>query len=222
MKKSLCAGLLLAGMMLLTVIPAVAQHECDTIPANTIQTATDASGVLHQIECWNPATGKVTFPSQSSGSGVTSFNTRTGAVTPANGDYTCSQVTGCSLAVLAQINFVNQTGTFGESIYTPTSAGMYKVSLYLAQSGGGCTSVGSGSVAVTLSYTDDVGSVSAAPFQTMALTTTVPNNTITANPSLSELSLYSASGSAISFAVTFTQCATGSTTYNIHMTVTPG
>ncbi len=40
---------------------------------------------------------------------VTSFNTRTGAVTPQTGDYTCAQVTGCGLT----FNTVGQGGFIG-------------------------------------------------------------------------------------------------------------
>lgn len=86
MRKALSAGLLLAGMMLLTM-PAIAQHECDTIPANVLQTATDSHGVVHQIECWNAATGQTSFPRSGGSGGVTSVFTRTGAVVAAAGDY---------------------------------------------------------------------------------------------------------------------------------------
>jgi len=89
-------------ILLALASPAFAQHECDTIPANTLLTAVDSSGIVHQVECWNALTGELTFPLTPAGGSVTSVFGRTGAVVAASGDYTCSQVTNCP------------TGTSGE------------------------------------------------------------------------------------------------------------
>jgi hypothetical protein len=94
MKISRSTGFLITALVLLTV-PAIAQHECDTIPAQTLQTARDAAGVVHQIECWNPVTGHTTFPLTPSSGGVTSVFGRTGAVVGAANDY--SSITGLNL-----------------------------------------------------------------------------------------------------------------------------
>lgn len=50
-------------ILLLFALPAFAQHECDNIPANVLQTAVDANGVVHQIECWTPQLQQTIFPS---------------------------------------------------------------------------------------------------------------------------------------------------------------
>jgi hypothetical protein len=93
MNKLRSTGLLLSLVVLLGSI-AVAQHECDVIPAQVLNVARDSTGVLHQIECWNAATAQVVFPSLSPTAGVTSFNTRTGAVVPALNDYSFSLLSG--------------------------------------------------------------------------------------------------------------------------------
>jgi len=86
MKPTLKTGFLIALAGTILVPFAVAQHECDVIPANTLQTAVDSSGVNHQIECWNAATAQVIFPLSPS-AGVTSVFGRSGAVVAVKTDY---------------------------------------------------------------------------------------------------------------------------------------
>jgi hypothetical protein len=69
----------------------------------------------------NPLTG-VLSAGISATTGVTSFNTRTGAVTPANGDYTASQVTNAVTTDSAQDISGAKKFTVGQTVSTATPA----------------------------------------------------------------------------------------------------
>ena len=75
----------------------------------------------NQVLTWN---GSAWTPTTAAGGGVTSFNTRTGAVVPANADYLAVASGGLTGAVQAT-RYVGGT-TNGAPVYSEVSAGAEK------------------------------------------------------------------------------------------------
>lgn len=84
----------------------------------------------------------------SSTAGVTSFNSRTGAVTPASGDYTCADVTNCPTAVYTTVqeegSSLTQRSTInfvGAGVTAADSSGKTTVTIPGSTGGGGVVDV---------------------------------------------------------------------------------
>ena len=129
--------------------------------------------------------------------------------------------TTAGLGVPAILAVLNQTGVstansgVAQTIFSPTVAGHYRVTLYLDQSAG-CTTLGGPGPGVTYSigWTDPVTSRSTP-------TTTVSFNTSASSTAPSQLitDMWAIASSAITVTDTYTTCFSGTPTYDQHITV---
>lgn len=115
-------------------------------------------------------------------SGVTSFNTRTGAITPATGDYTTAQVTesGSLYFTTARARTsisLTTTGTSGAATYD-SATGILNIPTYQ----GGVTSFNTRTGAITLSSTDVTDALGFTPASSVSSSSrTIQTYTATAN-----------------------------------------
>jgi hypothetical protein len=124
---------------------------------------------------------------------------------------------------LAVVNLTGQTGSIATTtLFTPTVSGMYRVDFYIAQNGG-CSLVGTGSIAWSLGYTDDTGTIPQTQISTFpwVVSGQLPNNSFTQGAS-GPIDIYAVSGQPIQYSTAYTACGTGSAAYNIHITIHNG
>jgi len=144
-------------------------------------------------------------------SGVTSFNTRTGAITSASGDYTTAQVTESGNLYYTDARArlaisLTTTGTSGAATYDSVTG-----VLNIPQYQGGVTSFNTRTGAITLSSTDVTTALGYTPV-TNARTLTINGEaydltadrtwTIGVNPSARTIQTYTATASQTTFTVT--------------------
>jgi hypothetical protein len=125
---------------------------------------------------------------------------------------------GCGGGALATVDLVNQNTSLGPTtIYTPSVAGLYKISFYMNQSAA-CRIAGPGEVTLDFTWSDatSTGITTSSDFFILALTPALPNNSALV-PTVTSINIFSVAGQPIQYETVFTACSIGSATYDLYL-----